>query len=92
MRQTVSGFVRGAVRWVGSSRGSFDPTNPDYSRPGYSTLDVSAGAAVDNWEISLFAKNLRNNTTILQRPLVQFLTEAMRQQPRTVGLLVTKKF
>jgi outer membrane receptor protein involved in Fe transport len=88
---TVGGFVRAASRWVGGSRGSFDPNNADYSRPSYKTIDLSIGADVENWEISLFAKNLRNDQTILQRPYVQFLTEAYRQRPRTVGLLLTKK-
>ncbi len=90
--QAVSGFIRGAARWVGGSRGSFDPTNPDYTRPNYLTLDASIGGAYEDWELSLYAKNLRNDQTILQKPLVQFLTEAYRQRPRTVGLLLTKKF
>ena len=87
----LSGFVRGAARWVGSSRGSFDPNNPDYNRPYYKTLDASIGAAYESWEVSLFAKNLLNDQTVLQQPFVQFLTEAYRQRPRTIGLLVTRK-
>jgi outer membrane receptor protein involved in Fe transport len=87
----TSGFLRGAVRWTGPSKGSFDPNNPDYSRPAYTTIDASVGADINNWEISLFGKNLANNQTILQRPLVQFLTEAYRQRPRTFGLTVSMK-
>lgn len=88
---SVSGFLRGAARWVGGSRGSFDPNNPDYTRTSYKTVDASVGASFDAWELSLFAKNLLNDQTVLQRPFVQFLTEAYRQRPRTIGLLFSRK-
>jgi outer membrane receptor protein involved in Fe transport len=90
-RANVSAFVRGAARWVGESRGSYDSGNPDFSRPSYKTIDASVGVNLDRWEISLFAKNLTNDQTILQRPFVQFLTEAYRQRPRTVGLLISRR-
>lgn len=86
----IAGFVRGAARWVGGSRGSFDPANADYDRPGYLTADASIGATMDQWELALYVKNLYNDQTILQKPYVQFLTEAYRQRPRTVGLTLTK--
>lgn len=88
---SMSAFVRGAVRWVGSSRGSFDPNNPDYSRPSYKIVDASIGADVGRWEASLYVKNLLNDQTIIQRPFVQFLTEALRPRPRTIGILVSLK-
>ena len=88
----VSPYIRGAARWVGSSRGSYDPNNPDYSRPSYKTLDASVGASYEAWDVSLFAKNLANDQTVIQRPFVQFLTEAYRQRPRTIGVLVSRKF
>ena len=83
--------ILNAARWVGSSRGSYDPNNPDYSRPSYKTLDASVGVSFERWDISLFAKNLTNDQTILQRPFVQFLTEAYRQRPRTIGLLISRR-
>jgi outer membrane receptor protein involved in Fe transport len=80
------------VRWVGSSHGSFDPGNSDYVRPSYKTVDASIGASFsNNWEVSLFAKNLLNDQTVLQQPYVQFLTEAYRQRPRTIGVNVSVK-
>ena len=87
----MSAYLRGAARWVGSSRGSYDPNNPDYSRPSYKTLDASVGVSFERWDISLFAKNLTNDQTILQRPFVQVLTEAYRQRPRTIGLLISRR-
>jgi iron complex outermembrane receptor protein len=88
----ISAYVRGAARWVGTSRGSYDSANPDYSRSSYKTVDASIGATYRYWDLSLFAKNLLNDQTVLQRPFVQFLTEAYRQRPRTIGLLVSRKF
>jgi outer membrane receptor protein involved in Fe transport len=87
---TVGGFVRGAARWVGASRGSFQSTNPDYDRPSYMTVDASIGANKDAWEFSLFVKNVFNDQTLLQKPYVQFLTEAYRQRPRTIGITLSK--
>ena len=89
--ESFSGFIRGAARWVGASRGSFDSTNPDYARPSYKTVDASIGTYLGDWELSLFAKNVLNDKTVLQKPFVQFLTEAYRQRPRTIGLTITKK-
>ena len=89
---TAVGYLRGAARWVGPSRGSYDPGNPDYTRPSYKTIDASIGATVESWDVSLFAKNLTNDQTVLQRPFVQFLTEAYRQRPRTIGVSVSRKF
>ena len=87
---SIGGFVRGAARWVGASRGSFQASNPDYDRPSYLTLDASIGGSKDSWEFSLFVKNLMNDQTMLQKPYVQFLTEAYRQRPRTIGITLTK--
>ncbi len=87
---SIGGFVRGAARWVGASRGSFQASNPDYDRPSYMTLDASIGGTKDSWEFSLFVKNLLNDQTMLQKPYVQFLTEAYRQRPRTIGVTLTK--
>lgn len=81
-----NGFVRGAVRWVGSSHGSIDPTNVDYSRPAYHIVDASIGATFGTWDVSLFAKNLLNDKTIIQQPYVQYQTEALRPRPRTLGV------
>jgi len=49
------------------------------------------GATFGAWDVSLFAKNLLNDQTVLQRPFVQFLTEAYRQRPRTIGVMLSHK-
>jgi len=89
----VNAYLRGAGRWVGGSRGSYDSANPDYSRPSYKTVDASIGAVFNLWDVSLFREEPPSTTRrILQRPFVQFLTEAYRQRPRTIGLLASRKF
>jgi iron complex outermembrane recepter protein len=88
---SMNPYVRGAARWVGPSRGSYDPNNPDYSRPSYKTIDASIGATIQAWDVSLFATNLTNDQTVIQRPFVQFLTEAFRQRPRTIGVMLSRK-
>ena len=40
----------------------------------------------DQWDATLFVKNLGNNRTVLQRPSIQGVDTVYRQRPRTVGL------
>jgi len=83
---SVSGFVRGSSSWVGSSHGSLVKTDPDYARPGYNTINLSAGANYNAWQVSLFAKNLFNDQKVIQRPNVEFVNEGYRLRPRTIGI------
>lgn len=85
------GYVRGALRWVGSSHGTLVKSDPDYERPNYMTADLSAGVSVGQWDFSVFAKNLFNNDTIIQRPNVQSVSEGYRLVPRTIGINVSAK-
>jgi len=95
--EDTSGFVRAAAHWTGNSVGGYPllnngTVNPDYLRPAYSTFDLSAGVNLGNWEISLFVKNLANNDTIIQHPIVQANTnEAYRIDPRIIGLSLSGK-
>ncbi|HSY30289.1 MAG TPA: TonB-dependent receptor, partial [Burkholderiaceae bacterium] len=86
------GFARGAVHWTGSSYGALDPSNPDYQRPAYNTIDASTGLTWDKWELSLFVKNLLNNDMVIQHPVVQSVdNEAYRIAPRTIGISLSGK-
>jgi outer membrane receptor protein involved in Fe transport len=88
----VRGFIRGDYDWTGPSNGAFDPTNPDYSRPVYSVLNASVGVQLSAYEISLFAKNLLDDTKIIQHPALLFVPEAYTVRPLTVGLNIKAKF
>ena len=85
-------FVRGSGQWTGSSHGSFVRSSSDYDRPGYFTADASAGLTLQQWEFSVFAKNLTNNHTILQQPSIQSVSEAYYIRPRTIGLSAQYSF
>jgi len=87
----TDGFVRGASHWIGKSHGTLVKTDPDYDRPSYFTFDASAGANYNNWELSLFVKNLFNNDKVIQRPNVQFVEEGYRVRPRTIGISFSGK-
>ena len=88
----LDGFVRGDVRVVGPSRGTFVSGAPDYYRPVYVTSDASVGLAPGAFEVSLFAKNLNDNHTVLQRPEINSLSEAYTMRPRTIGVAVNYHF
>ncbi len=86
------GFARGEGHWVGSSNGALDPSNPDYYRSSYNTFDASTGVTWDKWELSLFVKNMFNNDTIIQHPVVQSVdNEAYRVPPRMIGISLSGK-
>jgi outer membrane receptor protein involved in Fe transport len=67
----ISGFYGLSPTWVGESHGDVVPTNPDYKRPSYITLDASAGIDFGRWEVTVFGRNLTNNNKIIQRPDIQ---------------------
>ncbi len=104
----VSGFATIAPSWVGESHGDVVPTNPDYKRPSYITLDASAGIDFGRWEVTVFGRNLTNNNKIIQRPDIQgsaspeyefdYLgqptrnTQGFTLRPLTVGMNAALKF
>ncbi len=85
-------FVMGGAHWVGSSHGSLDPTQTDYERPGYYTVDFSAGVTIDKFDFTAFIKNALDNDTIIQHPQVASIVEGYRVFPRTIGVSLATKF
>ena len=85
-------FLRGSYAWTGRSYGSFIKTDPDHVRPTFGTFDASAGADWGTLRLSIYGKNLLNDTTIIQRPSLLFLEEGYTLRPRTIGLTLSKKF
>ncbi len=85
-------FLRGVYSWTGTSYGSFSPADPDHIRPSYSWLDGSLGTDIGTLRLSLYGKNILNDTRIIQHPSLLFLEEAYTLRPRTIGLMATKKF
>jgi len=85
-------FARGSYAWTGRSFGSFSVIDPDHTRPAYETLDASIGGDWGTLRVALYGKNILNDTTIIQHPSLLFLEEAYTLRPRTLGVLVTKRF
>jgi outer membrane receptor protein involved in Fe transport len=94
LSDTVNAFVRGDYEYTGKSYGAFSPqaSAPFYTDPSYSTVNARAGITVGSVEVSLFAKNLSNDRTILQSPQINGVTEGYTLRPRTIGLSAQAKF
>lgn len=90
--QDVKGFFRADYDWTGPSNGAFSPADPDYSRPSYSVMNASVGIAFGSFEISLFGKNIFDDTKIIQRPSLLFVEEGYTVRPLTAGVGVRMKF
>jgi outer membrane receptor protein involved in Fe transport len=86
------GFVMGALHWVGSSHGSLDPSDPDYLRPQYHTLDLSTGLALEAFDMSIFIKNALDNDTVIQHVNVNGAEAGYRVNPREIGINISAKF
>jgi iron complex outermembrane recepter protein len=94
---SVAGFVRADYEYTGQSYGSFlVPTagapNSSYIDPSYDVVNLNVGVNVQQFEISVFAKNLLDNKTILQSPTVNSVTMGYTLRPLTVGLAFQAKF
>lgn len=94
---SVSGFLRGDYEYTGTSYGSFlvpTPTapNPTYIDPSYNVVNMSLGASLGQFELSLFAKNLLDNKTILQSPTINSVTMGYTLRPLTVGVAFQARF
>ncbi len=88
----VTGFINADWDEVGHSHGTFDNTNPDYLRPNYGLLNASIGLDLDQYTVSIYAKNLADQQKAIQHPSILFTSEAYRVRPQTVGINVKGRF
>jgi outer membrane receptor protein involved in Fe transport len=97
MTGDMNGFLRGDYEYTGTSYGSFllpapGAPNSSYIDPAYNVANLSLGASVRQFELSVFAKNLLNNHTILQSPTINSVTMGYTLRPLTVGVAFQAKF
>jgi|HubBroStandDraft_1064217.scaffolds.fasta_scaffold00146_36 iron complex outermembrane receptor protein len=78
--------------WTGRSNGSYQEGNSNYYNPPYAVANASIGIVADRYEVALFAKNLFDNETIIQKPEINTVVEAYTVRPLTVGLSAKYKF
>jgi len=84
--------MRFDVDQTGKSNGSYQLGNSNYYNPPYAVANASIGIVADRYEVTLFAKNLFNNDTIIQKPEINTVVEAYTVRPLTVGMTVKYKF
>jgi hypothetical protein len=53
---------------------------------------MNLGVQTGRYDLSLFARNLLDADTIIQRPALLFINQGIRIRPRTIGLSVRAKF
>lgn len=78
--------------YTGKSYGNFSATNTDFVRPDYWVGNFDIGFNIGDLTLRGFIKNIANDTTIIQRPAVLFITQGLTVQPRTFGILLAKHF
>ena len=89
----IKGFLHADYDWTGPSNGSFQRTDPNFQDPAYSVLNASVGAQLrSGWTVSLYARNLLDNKIIIQRPVINSVTQAYTLRPATIGCNLTKTF
>jgi len=92
LTESVAAFIRANWQFIGTSHGTFVRDNQDYQRPGYNLAGASIGVTVDNWEFSIFAKNIFNEDKIIQRPADNFVAEGYTPVPQIFGVSADVKF
>jgi iron complex outermembrane receptor protein len=88
----VTAFIRSDFDVVGKSHGSFKVTDPNYNDPSYGVLNAAVGLDFGSLQVQLFAKNLLDDQTTIQRPQIDTVIEGYTVRPLTVGINVAKQF
>lgn len=78
--------------WTGRSNGSYQLGNSNYYNPPYGVLNASVGIETDAYNITLYAKNLADDRTIIQRPEINTVVEGYTVRPLTVGVTAKYRF
>jgi iron complex outermembrane recepter protein len=87
-----TGFVGGALSYVGDRLGDFQATAERQDLPAYAKLDLRAGAKYDSWTVNFFANNVANRRGVLQGDLTTVPPAFIYIPPRTIGFSVAKKW
>ncbi len=88
----LNGFLRGDYEYTGKSFGSFQTSSPQYINPSYDVTNVNAGVGFGKYEVSLYAKNLFDDRTILQSPQINSVIQGYTLRPQTLGVSFQAKF
>ncbi len=92
LNDKLSAFVRADYTWTGRGHGSYVQSNSDYTNPQYDVLNASIGVDAGTFQVSLYAKNLSDDKTIIQQPQVNTVITGYTVPPLTVGVHVAAQF
>jgi iron complex outermembrane recepter protein len=89
----TTGFVGGAVSYVGERRGVFTGTPDRQVFPSYTKVDLSAGVRTGSWSASLYVDNLADERGMLTGGVGTAIPTAFTYiRPRTLGVSFSKNF
>ena len=87
------GYIRGDLRYVGSSGNEFSSRATTLQLDSYTIVDLILGYEFDAWTLNLFAKNLFDERVVtnIDPDRVQ-PPQFTRGRPRTIGVSINKNF
>jgi iron complex outermembrane recepter protein len=89
----LSGFVGGAVSYIGERQGLFTSTPERQYFPAYAKTDLRAGVKYNSWTANLYANNVADRRGAISGGLGTFPPFGFYLiEPRTVGLSLVKGF
>jgi hypothetical protein len=94
---SVSGFLGGTVVYMGSENGTFGTAtlpNDQFEIPGYTTLDLRAGATGEGgrWRVQAYGRNVTNTVYTTSVSEYHDTSIRFRGKPAIYGLLVAFKY
>ncbi|MDB5363998.1 MAG: tonB dependent receptor family protein [Rhodospirillales bacterium] len=89
---SLEGYIRSDYNFNGKSSGTFAKSDPDHYRPTYGIANASIGVESGSWQFELFAKNLANETKVIQRIYYSASDSNVTPRPLTIGMSFTKQF
>jgi outer membrane receptor protein involved in Fe transport len=91
-----------AYEWTGRSNGSYQRftntvalgslTNLNYNNPTYGVVNANVTLSYGPYDLSIYAKNLLNDQTIIQTPEINTVYEGYTVRPRTIGISLKARF
>jgi outer membrane receptor protein involved in Fe transport len=88
--------------WTGRSNGSYQRftntvalgslTNLNYNNPAYGVVNANVTLSYGPYDVSIYAKNLLNDQTIIQTPEINTVYEGYTVRPRTIGVSLKAHF
>jgi outer membrane receptor protein involved in Fe transport len=88
--------------WTGPSNGSYQrftntvalgsPLNLNYNNPSYGVMNANVAISTKHYEVSVYAKNLLDDQTIIQSPEINTVYEGYTVHPREVGVTLKAFF